>query len=142
VDIHGFFEGVVANGYSIGGITLTSAFLTGGVFSYDGVHPSSAGYSIIADQFISAINAQAGTDIPRPDLAGILFEPNVPVTGGADVNAGPWGYDRHRSGAGPGGSPRGFLIGAPSARLRRLFGTARGGRDLSRPLPAASLGRP
>jgi len=93
VDIHGFFEGVVANGYSIGGITLTSAFLTGGVFSYDGVHPSSAGYSIIADQFISAINAQAGTDIPRPDLAGILFEPNVPVTGGADVNAGPWGYD-------------------------------------------------
>jgi lysophospholipase L1-like esterase len=93
VDIHGFFEGVVANGYSIGGITLTSSFLTGGIFSYDGVHPSSAGYAIVADQFIQAINAQAGTDIPRPDVAGILFEPNVPVTGGSDVNAGPWGFD-------------------------------------------------
>src|SRR6185369_652602 len=72
---------------------LTPSFLTGGIFSYDGVHPSSAGYSIVADQFISAINEQVGTDIPRPDLVGILFEPNVPATGGAGVNAGPWGYD-------------------------------------------------
>jgi lysophospholipase L1-like esterase len=92
VDIHGFFEGIVEHGYEIGGITLTPSFLTGGIFSYDGVHPTSAGYAIVADQFIQAINEQAGTDIPRPDVAGILFQPNVPAPAGAVADGGMWGY--------------------------------------------------
>jgi len=92
VDIHGFFQGIVEHGYEIGGITLTPSFLTGGIFSYDGVHPTSAGYAIVADQFIQAINEQVGTDIPRPDLAGILFQPNVPAPAGAVSDGGLWGY--------------------------------------------------
>ena len=94
VDLHGFFEGIVAHGYEIGGITLTNAFLTGGVFSYDGVHLSSVAYAVIADQFIQAINAQAGTDIPRPDLSAVLFTPNVPPTVAPAAGVGgAWGYD-------------------------------------------------
>jgi hypothetical protein len=96
VDIHSFFQDVVAHGYEIGGITLTSSFLTGGIFSYDGVHPSSAGYAIVADQFALALRDQAGIDMPRPDVAGALFEPNVPNPApppGGGVAGGIWGYD-------------------------------------------------
>jgi lysophospholipase L1-like esterase len=93
VDIHGFFQDVVAHGYEIGGVTLTTSFLTGGIFSYDGVHPSSIGYAVVADQFIQAINAQAGTDIPRPNLGTILFTPNVPAVSGAVQGSRSPGYD-------------------------------------------------
>jgi lysophospholipase L1-like esterase len=118
VDIHGFFQDVVEHGYEIGGITLTKSFLTGGVFSYDGVHPSSAGYAIVADQFIQAINEQAGTDIPRPDVSGILFQPNVPAPAASVADGGIWGYNpRTWSGA---MAPFGIGAQTANARVPRL----------------------
>jgi lysophospholipase L1-like esterase len=118
VDLHGFFADIVAHGYEIGGITLTASFLTGGVFSYDGVHPSSAGYALIADQFVQAINAQAGTDIPRPDVAAALFAPNIPptlsgggVTGGSGYDLSPWWQAMATSGV----LSRGLDVRMPSA---------------------------
>ena len=92
VDIHSFFEDVKTNGFSVGGISLTTAFVTGGIFSYDGVHPSSIGYTIVADQFIQALNASNGSDIPRPNFSNILFTPNVPAISETPQSAGPWGY--------------------------------------------------
>ncbi len=93
VDIHSFFNDVRANGFSVGGITLTTSFLTGGVFSYDGVHPSSTGYMIVADRFVQALNEANGTDIPRPNFASILFTPNVPSPGLVPAgDGGIWGY--------------------------------------------------
>jgi lysophospholipase L1-like esterase len=126
VDIHSFFQDVVAHGYEIGGITLTTSFVTGGIFSYDGVHPSSAGYGIVADQFALALQ-QAGIDVPRPDLSGILFEPNVPAPAGAVADGGIWGY-----------SPRTWR------EAMALFGIPGRGADLRTPsLPAPRpLGRP
>jgi hypothetical protein len=93
VDIHSFFDGVRANGYEVGGIRLTTAFLTGGVFSYDGVHPSSIGYTIVADEFVLALNASTGSSIPRPNFSDVRFTPNTPVVAGAVRNGGPWDYD-------------------------------------------------
>lgn len=49
--------GIVANNY-----TLTSAYVTGGTFSLDGVHPSPRGYAFIANQFLKAINTAYGSN--------------------------------------------------------------------------------
>lgn len=49
--------GIVYNGY-----TTTSTFVTGGMFSLDGVHPSPRGYAIIANLFTDAINAKYGSN--------------------------------------------------------------------------------
>jgi lysophospholipase L1-like esterase len=93
IDIHGIYQDFKTNGYHIGGIDLTSDFLTGGVFSADGYHPSSIGYTIVADKFIQDLNASLGLSIPRPDYYHVLFTPNVPATGGAAVRGGgAWHY--------------------------------------------------
>src|SRR5262249_22764225 len=42
--------------------------LTGGVFSYDGVHPTQFGYSYVALKFIQAINAKFGNHFELPNL--------------------------------------------------------------------------
>lgn len=93
VDANGIFSEIAAHGYEIGGIRLTTSFLTGGIFSYDGVHPSTIGYTIVADAFIQAINAQTSTDYSRPDFSNTLFTPNPPNPGtSASLGAGPWNY--------------------------------------------------
>lgn len=75
-DLNARFNQIAQEGYSIGGITLTTAFLQGGLFSADGTHPTQIGYAIIADDIIQRINAATGSDIPRPDLSKALFTPN------------------------------------------------------------------
>jgi lysophospholipase L1-like esterase len=60
LDIHAFFADVAAQGYMVGGITLTSAFLSGGLFGYDGVHPTDLGYALIANEWIRLINSRGG----------------------------------------------------------------------------------
>lgn len=78
IDTNGIFKQIKANGYQVGGITLTADLLTGGILSYDGAHPSQIGYAIIADEFIKALNAAKGTTYERPNLSQALFTPNVP----------------------------------------------------------------
>jgi lysophospholipase L1-like esterase len=60
VDIHALLDDFRSNGRIVGGITLTSAFLTGGIFSYDGVHPTDLGYAVTANEWIRVINANGG----------------------------------------------------------------------------------
>jgi hypothetical protein len=81
-----------ANGYEIGGITLTTSFLQGGIFSADGIHPSNLGYAITADEFILAINAAKGTAIPEPNFSTIFFTPHVPVVPTPSRTSGPFGF--------------------------------------------------
>jgi len=83
VDINGFFSEVVVEGYELGGITYTTEFLTGGIFSYDGVHSSALGYAVVANEFIQAINATYGAEIPEVDLFGFAFGPEG--SAGTDV---------------------------------------------------------
>jgi hypothetical protein len=94
VDTNARFTEIAQHGYSIGGITLTTAFLTGGIFSYDGVHPSTIGYTIVASEFIKAINDQTGSSYRQPNFATALFTPNPPDpgTGGNLQAGGPWHY--------------------------------------------------
>jgi lysophospholipase L1-like esterase len=84
LDVNALLAELATTGREIGGIRLTSAFLTGGVFSYDGVHPNDIGYAIVANEFIRVINASGGA-LPPVDLGAVLG-----VTSGAagDVRAG------------------------------------------------------
>jgi lysophospholipase L1-like esterase len=75
VDANAILKDLATNGLRVGGISYSSAFLTGGVFSYDGVHPTPFGYAYIANRFLDAINKQFGGDIPPVDLYPYVFGP-------------------------------------------------------------------
>jgi hypothetical protein len=76
VDINGFFASVKAGGFRVAGQTFTSDYVSGGLFSLDGVHPSSRGAGVVANQFIDVINKKFGTSIPMVDVAAI---PGIPA---------------------------------------------------------------
>lgn len=71
-DVNALFARIATQGYTLGGIRLTKSFLTGGLFSYDGVHPQRLGYAVVANEMIKAINAAYGTTVPEVDLRPYL----------------------------------------------------------------------
>ena len=75
-DAYSFFSNVAKNGYSVAGEVYTAAYISGGLFSLDGVHPSSRGYAIIANQYINTMNAKFGMNVPLVSLANI---PGIPT---------------------------------------------------------------
>lgn len=75
-DAFTFLNDIKQNGLVVDGIDLNSNFVTGGIFSLDGVHLTPRGYAIVANGFINAINAKYGSNIPLANVAdyhGILF---------------------------------------------------------------------
>lgn len=71
VNMNSFFNDVAANGISYNGINFTTTFVSGGLFSLDGVHPTSQGYAIVANEFIKVINTKFGASIPLIDVGSI-----------------------------------------------------------------------
>jgi hypothetical protein len=59
----------VKTGVAIDGISLNAAFISGGAFSLDGVHLTPRGYALIANQFITAINAKYGSTLSPVNLS-------------------------------------------------------------------------
>ena len=55
---------VTGGGFTDHGVSYTSAYISGGVFSLDGMHPTPAGYALIANEIIFSINARYYTNIP------------------------------------------------------------------------------
>ena len=49
----------------VGGTKYTSAFVSGGLFSLDGVHPTDIAHAIIANTMIDAVNARFGSTVPH-----------------------------------------------------------------------------
>jgi lysophospholipase L1-like esterase len=88
LDIHEFFTRIAEDGYHIGGLTLTTTFGTGGIFSADGFHPNNVGQAVVAAEIIKLLNSARDLDIRQPNLAEPLFTPDLPP-GGAAVTAGP-----------------------------------------------------
>ncbi len=85
-DTAAVFADIVKNGRNYGGITLSTAYLQGGFFGFDGVHGTSIGYAVIADEMVQFLNAAYGAQIHRPDLSAILFNGNT--SGGWFPNGG------------------------------------------------------
>jgi len=75
-DAYTYLNNVKANGLVVDGISLSSSYISGGLFSLDGVHLTPRGYSIIANEFIKAINTTYGSTIPLANVAsyqGLTF---------------------------------------------------------------------
>lgn len=72
VDVNAFLQTVATKGYVVGGIPLSIAFVTGGIFSLDGVHPSDLGYAIVANEWIRNINSAFDANLEYVNLGPYL----------------------------------------------------------------------
>jgi lysophospholipase L1-like esterase len=75
-DAFTFLNNLKANGMVIDGVSLGSNYISGGIFSLDGVHLTPRGYAIVANEFIKAINTQYGSNIPKASVSaynGVKF---------------------------------------------------------------------
>src|SRR5262245_3141417 len=73
VDTFAFFDQLKQQGADVTGdgvADVTSGYL-GGIFSLDGIHPTSTGDALIANAFIAAINQRFGDSIPPVDVARV-----------------------------------------------------------------------
>jgi hypothetical protein len=88
-DVNTILRIAASSGIEISGEILTTSFVTGGIFSFDGIHPSSKGHGIIANKFISVINARYGANISLVNVNS-LPGPNIPVgkAAGESINLG------------------------------------------------------
>ena len=66
VDIYNFFNTVSA-GYSYNGVNMSSKFITGNIFSLDGIHLTPMGNAIVANQMIDAINNKYNSNLDKVD---------------------------------------------------------------------------
>ena len=68
-DFNGAFARAHGSGVTVGGVRYGTSYVSGGLFSFDGVHPSSLGYGLIANEILRAVNTKYGATIPLVDLA-------------------------------------------------------------------------
>ena len=68
-DAYTYLNNVKLNGLEVNGISLSSAYITGGLFSLDGIHLTPRGYAIIANEFIKATNSTYGSNIPLANIS-------------------------------------------------------------------------
>ncbi|MCG2793744.1 MAG: G-D-S-L family lipolytic protein [Weeksellaceae bacterium] len=65
-----------ASGIQWDGVRYTTKFITGGAFSLDGVHLTGRGYSIVANEFLKAINLKYRSNLPMVNpnaYSGVTF---------------------------------------------------------------------
>ncbi|MEJ2195733.1 MAG: hypothetical protein P8X73_12865 [Ignavibacteriaceae bacterium] len=69
VDMNTFLKNLVVSPIPVSGIgVFSSSFIAGGTYSYDGVHPSSRGNGLIANEWIKVINQKFGANVQPIDL--------------------------------------------------------------------------
>jgi hypothetical protein len=75
-DANSFFSRVASSGFVTNGVNNTAGFISGNLFSLDGVHPTPRGYAVVANEMIRAINIQYGASVPQinpNDYRGVKF---------------------------------------------------------------------
>jgi len=91
-DITPLFTELVNGSFrTFGDIELSTDFLTGGIFSYDGFHPQNVGQAVLAGALIDYINDEFNDNIPQLNMYEILNEggwdaasPFAAICGGCD----------------------------------------------------------
>lgn len=68
MDANALMQQLLATGIRANGLQLGSAYVTGGAFSLDGVHPSPRAYALIANKFLEAINTTYGSNFRGVNL--------------------------------------------------------------------------
>lgn len=69
VDMAGLLTEIATNGYLVGSTLYTGSYITGGLFSLDGVHPNDLAHAILANAMIDAVNTRFGSTIPHANVA-------------------------------------------------------------------------
>ncbi|MDI6048211.1 G-D-S-L family lipolytic protein [Flavobacterium sp. XS2P24] len=78
VDTKAIMTQLSSGGIRFGNYHITAAYVTGGAFSLDGIHPSPRGYALIANLFSDAINAKFAATLRPVDLG--LYGIQYPAT--------------------------------------------------------------
>ncbi|MGD8394683.1 MAG: SGNH/GDSL hydrolase family protein [Candidatus Eiseniibacteriota bacterium] len=79
VDLDRVIGDLLQNGTEVAGIELDATYVTGGLISLDGLHPTAVGQGLIADAFIATLNAHFGSNLAPIDLAALLAVPGWPA---------------------------------------------------------------
>jgi hypothetical protein len=66
-----FLQSILHGGINYNGVNFTAFFISGGLFSLDGVHPTNQGQGLIANEFLKVINSKFGASYPLINLATI-----------------------------------------------------------------------
>ena len=75
-DANTFFTTITKSGLVINGVSNTTAFITGNLFSLDGVHPTPRGYAVVANEMIKVINVKYSAHLSGIDATtyrGVKF---------------------------------------------------------------------
>jgi hypothetical protein len=75
VDVNSFLASG-KSGVAYNGITSSTTFVSGGIFSLDGIHLTPRANALLANQFIKAINSKYGASIQEIDATkynGVIF---------------------------------------------------------------------
>ncbi len=132
VDINAIFDDISAHGYHLGGINLSTSFLSGGIFSADGVHPSSIGYTIIANAFIQTHERRARPRDPGARLQPRALHAERPADRrGRARNGGEWHYSLGMWRDAAGAHRRRRAVSRSRCRRRPPPGPAAAGRAAS-----------
>jgi lysophospholipase L1-like esterase len=67
-DFKTLFDQIAVEGYNVGGIDLRLDFLTGGLISLDGLHPTPLGHAVLANEIIRFLNRQWKANLKLVDL--------------------------------------------------------------------------
>ncbi len=67
VDVHSFFN-KIKTGYVYNGVTVNASFVSGGIFSLDGLNLTPRGNALLANEFIKSINSKFQSTIPQLDV--------------------------------------------------------------------------
>jgi hypothetical protein len=76
VDINNVFKSIFLASITSGGgmyygAELSTMFISGGLFSLDGVHPTSRGQGLLANEFLKVINTKFGSNFPLLNLGNM-----------------------------------------------------------------------
>jgi lysophospholipase L1-like esterase len=78
LNVNAIFDEIRAKGRNINGVVLSASYVSGGLFSLDGVHPTPRGYAVITNEFINLINRTYGATVPTVDplsYNGVMIKP-------------------------------------------------------------------
>ncbi|MBB6609749.1 G-D-S-L family lipolytic protein [Pontibacter sp. Tf4] len=66
-DVNKYFNERFAKPFVLNGVVYSSSFITGNIFSLDGIHLTPRGAAIVANEFINVINKNYGASVPKVD---------------------------------------------------------------------------
>ena len=75
-DVNTYFKNIAGLGVTTNAVANTAGFVSGNIFSLDGVHPTPRGYALVANEIIKVINAKYSAAVPQvsaTNYRGVLF---------------------------------------------------------------------